>query len=96
MKLLIDIDKDDYRNIQEKEYVKTGLTSTLAKAIINGTIVDQRGEIQNLMIDMVMAGCTEEEMRRVIVYSLSVLDANKSFKENGIKDLIDKYQGEEN
>lgn len=54
-----------------------------------------RGAI-SLVADMTLNGATVEELERAIKYSASVMDAKKSYEENGIEKLRIKYQQEEN
>jgi len=60
----------------------------------------EMGIIANLITDMTIKGCTEEELARAIKHSMVVIDAPKhhldwkrSEKENGIVELREKYQG---
>ena len=60
----------------------------------------EMGKISNLITDMTIAGATEEELARATRHSMTVIDAAKhkldykrSEKENGIKELKEKYQG---
>lgn len=60
----------------------------------------QMGVISNLITDMTLKGATPEELARAVRHSMVVIDAEKheldykrSEKENGIKELKDKYQG---
>ena len=60
----------------------------------------EMGTIANLITDMTLIGCTDEELTRAIKHSMVVIDAPKhkldykrSEKENRIKELKDKYQG---
>ena len=64
---------------------------------IKGT---EMGKIANLITDMTLIGCKDEELARAIKHSMVVIDAPKhkldwkrSEKENGITDLKKKYQG---
>lgn len=51
------------------------------------------GSIINLVVDMILAGATEDEIERVIKYSMAVIDAEKqSKKDYGIAELKTKYQ----
>lgn len=61
---------------------------------------NEMGKISNLITDMTLQGATDEELARATRHSMVVIDAEKhgldytrSFKENGIKELKDKYQG---
>jgi hypothetical protein len=67
-----------------------------------GTNTEQRqmGEISNLIMDMTLQDATEEELTRAVKHSMLVIDVakhhydyKKSYKENGIAELKDKYQG---
>lgn len=60
----------------------------------------EMGKIANLITDMTLIGCTDDELARAIRHSMVVIDAPKhkldwkrSEKENGIADLKKKYQG---
>lgn len=62
----------------------------------------EMGMIANLITDMTLKGCSEEELARAIKHSMVVIDAPKhhldykrSEKENRIKELREKYQGSE-
>ena len=60
----------------------------------------EMGKIANLITDMTLIGCTNEELARAIKHSMVVIDAPKhkldwkrSEEENRIKELRIKYQG---
>lgn len=60
----------------------------------------EMGKISNLITDMTLQGASSEELTRAVKHSMVVIDAEKhklnyklSEKENGIKELKDKYQG---
>lgn len=60
----------------------------------------EMGKVSNLITDMTMIGCSDDELARAIKHSMVVVDAPKhgldykrSEKENRIQDLKDKYQG---
>ena len=60
----------------------------------------QMGIISNLITDMTLQGAPEPELARAVKHSMVVIDAEKhkldykqSEKDNGIKELKDKYQG---
>lgn len=60
----------------------------------------EMGMVANLITDMTLVGCTEEELTRAIKHSMVVIDAPKhkldwkrSEEENRIKELKEKYQG---
>lgn len=60
----------------------------------------QMGVVSNLITDMTIKGATDEELARAVKHSMVVIDAvkheydyRKSAKDNGIKELQDKYQG---
>lgn len=62
----------------------------------------EMGSVANLITDMMIIGCSDEELARAIKHSMVVVDAPKhkldwklSEKENGIKELKKKYQGAE-
>ena len=50
----------------------------------------------SLIADMALNGATVDELERAIKYSASVMNAKKSYEENGIEKLRIKYQQEEN
>lgn len=59
----------------------------------------EMGKISNLITDMTLRGATTEELTRAVKHSMVVIDAEKhhlnyklSEKENGIKELKEKYQ----
>lgn len=61
---------------------------------------NEMGKISNLITDMTVAGAPSHELARAVKHSMVVIDAEKhgldyqrSFKENGIAELKDKYQG---
>ena len=63
----------------------------------------EMGKIANLITDMTVIGCTDDELARAIKHSMVVVDAPKhkldwkrSEKENGILELKKKYQGASN
>lgn len=60
----------------------------------------EMGKAANLITDMTLIGCTDDELARAIRYSMVVIDAPKhkldwkrAYKEEGIADLKKKYQG---
>ena len=60
----------------------------------------EMGKITNLIMDMTLAGATEDEVARAVKHSMVVIDAKKheldwqlSEEQNKIKELKDKYQG---
>lgn len=60
----------------------------------------EMGKTANLITDMYIKGCSDEELARAIKHSMVVIDAPKhkldwkrSEQENGIKQLKEKYQG---
>lgn len=60
----------------------------------------EMGMVANLITDMTLQGCTQDELARAIKHSMVVIDAPKhgldykrSEQENGIKQLREKYQG---
>lgn len=64
---------------------------------------NEMGKISNLITDMTVAGATSQELARAVKHSMVVIDAEKhgldyqrSFKENGIAELKNKYQGRYN
>ena len=59
----------------------------------------QMGVVTNLITDMQIAGAKDEEIVRAIKHSMVIIDAEKhqldwkrSEQENGIRDLVEKYQ----
>lgn len=59
----------------------------------------EMGKISNLITDMTIIGASTEELTRAVKHSMVVIDAEKhrlnyklSEKENGIKELMNKYQ----
>lgn len=60
----------------------------------------QMGDVSNLITDMTVRGAKPEEIARAVRHSMVVIDAEKhsldydrSYKENGIAQLKEKYQG---
>jgi len=60
----------------------------------------EMGKITNLIMDMTLAGATDDEVARAVKHSMVVIDAKKhklnwklSEEENKIQELKDKYQG---
>lgn len=47
--------------------------------------------VVNLIADMVAGGATDEELDRVIAYSVSVIDLYKAYIANDIGDLENRY-----
>lgn len=61
---------------------------------------NEMGRISNLITDMTLQGADYNELARAVRHSMVIIDAEKhgldytrSFKENGIKELKDRYQG---
>lgn len=64
---------------------------------------NEMGKISNLITDMTIRGASPDELARAVKYSNTVIDADKHdldyqrcFKEQGIKQLKDYYQGRYN
>lgn len=60
----------------------------------------EMGVVSNLITDMTIKGATDEELARAVRHSMVVIDAvkheydyRKSYKDNGIAELKDRYQG---
>ncbi len=60
----------------------------------------EMGKISNLITDMTLKGATQDELARAVRHSMVVIDAEKhnldykrSFQDNGIGSLKNKYQG---
>ena len=69
----------------------------------NKTKQTEMGKISNLITDMTLKGATEDEIERAVKHSMVVIDAEKhnlnykqSFKDQGIAQLKQKYQGRTN
>lgn len=69
------------------------------KVISHGHQQKQMGVVTNLITDMTIAGAKDEELVRAIKHSMVIIDSEKhkldwkrSEQENGIRDLIEKYQ----
>ena len=69
----------------------------------DGTEVDntpkEMGKISNLITDMTLAGATDDELTRAVKHSMVVIDAGKhkldyrkSYIDNRISELVEKYQ----
>jgi hypothetical protein len=61
------------------------------------------GKVSNLITDMTIGGATDSEIARAVKHSMVVIDAEKhnldwkqSYKDNGIAQLKEKYQGGSN
>lgn len=81
--------KERYYNKYGKEY----------KIMSEGYKQQQMGVVSNLITDMTLAGADEGEIARAVKHSMVVIDAPKhhldyqrSYRENNIKELSDKYQ----
>lgn len=64
---------------------------------------NEMGKISNLITDMTIKGATPQELARAVRHSMVVIDAEKhnldwrrSYSENGIASLREKYQGGKN
>ena len=63
----------------------------------------EMGKVSNLITDMTIGGATEKEIARAVKHSMVVVDAEKhnldwkrSYSDNGIAELKEKYQGGKN
>lgn len=63
----------------------------------------QMGDISNLITDMTIKGASDNELAKAVKHSMVVIDAEKhnldwrrSFQENGIAELKERYQGRSN
>lgn len=70
------------------------------KVMTKANTQKQMGSVSNLITDMTLRGASEEEIVRAVKHSMVVIDAEKhkldykqSEKDNGIKELKEKYQG---
>lgn len=61
---------------------------------------DLMGKVSNLITDMTIMGASDEELCRAVKHSMVIIDAEKhhldwrqSYKDNNIKELYQKYQG---
>lgn len=73
------------------------------KVLPKSEIALQMGSVSNLITDMTLKGATTSEIARAVKHSMVVIDAHKhkldytrSFEENGIAALKEKYQGAKN
>lgn len=85
--------KDFDPHIAYPEYPGMKVMKESAKGI-------EMGKVANLITDMTIKGCTDEELARAIKHSMVVIDAPKhhldwkrSEKENRIQELKETYQG---
>lgn len=74
-----------------------------APKMSNRTKQQEMGKISNLITDMTIAGASEEELARAVKHSMVVIDAEKhhldykkSYSDNGIGQLKEKYRGSAN
>ena len=51
-------------------------------------------QVSRLILNMTTKGATRDELARAIRYSKAVMDAENSYEENEIDDLIRKYMEE--
>lgn len=70
------------------------------KVLPKSRIGTEMGSVSNLITDMTLKGATQSEIARAVKHSMVVIDAHKhrldytrSFEENGIAALKEKYQG---
>lgn len=52
----------------------------------------EAAKMSNLITDMTIAGASQEELERAIKHSQAAMDYEKSAVDNGIDELISKYQ----
>lgn len=50
--------------------------------------------MSNLIVNMTVNHATEDEFSRAIRYSMAIVDLEKTYKENNMDELIEKYKGE--
>jgi len=96
--LTIDPALEDLKNFDPMMY-KVPKGSPIPR-ITNRQKQQQMGKVSNLITDMTIRGADSAEKARAIRHSMVVIDAEKhhldlvqSEKDNGIKALIEKYQG---
>ena len=84
-----DEDKDSYVSLSTGKPIK----------VMNNT-QNEMGKISNLITDMTLKDAQPDELARAVRYSQTVIDAEKhkldykkSYEDNNIKELKDKYQG---
>lgn len=51
-------------------------------------------KMSNLITDMTVTGASQEEIERAVKHSQAAMDFEKSAKDNGIDELIAKYQSD--
>lgn len=71
------------------------------KPMKKGSIQNEMGQVSNLITDMTLKGADDEELARAVKHSMVIIDAYKhkldykqSEKDNGIRELKLRYQGE--
>lgn len=55
-------------------------------------ITEETDRLSNLIISMLSKNATDDEVKRVIRHSVFVLDAARSYENNGIAEIEAKYQ----
>ena len=70
------------------------------KPMTNKQKQQQMGDVSNLITDMTLKGATDDEICRAVKHSMVIIDAEKhelnykkSYIDNGIRELKEKYQG---
>lgn len=77
-----------------------GSTDKAYKHLSKGRTQNEMGQISNLIADMTVGGAGPDQLARAVKYSMTVIDADKHnldymrcYKEQGIKQLKDEWQG---
>jgi len=89
----------DLEGFDTKMYKKSPDSKTKGWAKGSDTEQNQMGQISNLITDMTLAGATDAELARAVKHSMVIIDTGKhgldwkkSYDDNGIQELKDKYQ----
>lgn len=59
---------------------------------MSNKIIEETDRLSDLIVNMLSKGATDDEVKRVIRHSVFVLDAARSYENNGIAEIESKYQ----
>lgn len=91
--------KSEYREREGMKYMKYEVTDSNGHIVTRNNTQSEMGKISNLITDMTILGANEDELARAVRHSMVVIDAakhkldyTKSYQDNNIDELKQKYQ----
>lgn len=95
--------KTEYHEREGMTYMKYDVVDDKGRTVTKNNTQNEMGKISNLITDMTILGAGEDELARAVRHSMVVIDAakhkldyTKSYQDNGIAELKERYQGRVN